>query len=316
MSQIRAVVVDPSVPGRVAIKSVPAPTPRDSEALVRVEAFSLNLGEVRRTQKADAGWQPGWDIAGVVEKAAADGSGPGAGTRVVALMVDHGWAELAAVPTSMLAPLPHDVDFERASTLPVAGLTALLALEKPGPLLGKNVLVTGASGGVGHFACQIGKHAGARVVGLVRHPDRVAFVEAAGAYDVVVSEDPKAAVDKHGLFDLVLETVGGPTFGSSLHALAPDGACVIFGTSAGYEVQFDAADFFLLGGATMYGFILNYELRTNPLPKNMARLLSMVQAGVVKPHIEHISPWTDIAKVTADLLERKVPGKAVLRIDR
>src|SRR3569833_1047219 len=100
MSQIRAVVVDPSVPGRVAIKSVPAPTPRDSEALVRVEAFSLTLGEVRRTQKADAGWQPGWDIAGVGEKAAADGSGPGAGTRVVALMVDHGWAELAAVPTS------------------------------------------------------------------------------------------------------------------------------------------------------------------------------------------------------------------------
>jgi len=315
MSEMQAVVVDPNVPGRLAIKSVPPPTPKHFEALVRVHAFSLNLGEVRRSQKAEAGWQPGWDIAGVVEKAAEDGTGPKAGTRVVALMVDRGWAELAAVPTEMMAPIPDDIDFERASTLPVAGLTALLALEKPGPILGRNVLVTGASGAVGHFACQIGRHAGAQVVGLVRHQDRVPFVESAGAYDVIVTEDAKDAVDKHGLFDLVLESVGGPGFGSSIHALAPDGTCVIFGTSAGYDVQFDAADFFLLGGASLYGFILNYELKTNPLPRNMARLLSMVQAGVVKPHIEHVAPWAEIAKVVEEMLERKVPGKAVLRVN-
>jgi NADPH2:quinone reductase len=316
MSETRSVVVDPQAPGRLAVKFVPAPIPSPSEAVVRVNAFSLNLGEVRRSQKADAGWRPGWDIAGVVEKAAADGSGPPAGARVVALSVDKGWSELAALPTNMIAPLPDDIDFARASTLPVAGLTALLALEKGGPLLGRKVLVTGASGGVGHFACQIGRHAGARTVGLVRHADRVPFVQSAGAADVIISEDAKVAVDKHGLFDHVLESVGGPTFGSSIQALAPDGMCVIFGTSAGYDVQFDAADFFLLGGASIYGFILNYELRTNPLPKNMARLLSMMQAGTLKPHIEKEASWTDIGEIATELLERKVPGKAVLHIDR
>jgi NADPH:quinone reductase-like Zn-dependent oxidoreductase len=76
MEQIRAVVVDPSVTGRLVIRPVTAPSPLSSETLVRVAAVSLNLGEVRRSMIAEAGWRPGWDLAGTVEKAAADGSGP------------------------------------------------------------------------------------------------------------------------------------------------------------------------------------------------------------------------------------------------
>jgi len=76
MEQIRAVVVDPSVTSRLVIRPVPAPSPLPSEALVRVAAVSLNLGEVRRSMSAEAGWRPGWDLAGTVGKAAADGSGP------------------------------------------------------------------------------------------------------------------------------------------------------------------------------------------------------------------------------------------------
>lgn len=313
MSEIRAVVVDPEASGRLSIKSVPAPTPKHSEALVRVAAFSLNLGEVRRTRSADAGWQPGWDIAGTVEQPAVDGSGPPAGTRVVALMPHAGWAEMAAVATNALAPLPDGVDFESASTLPVAALTALYALEKYGSIVERKVLVTGASGGVGHFACQIARHAGARVVGLVRHEDRVELVRSAGAHEVVVSDDASAAAS-FGPHDIVLESVGGPTFGSSVRALAPSGVCVVYGTSGGYDVQFDAADFFLLGGASLYGFILVHELKRDPASNGLARLIKLMQASVIKPHIEHIAPWTDIATVASDLLERRVPGKAVLRV--
>ena len=104
---IRAVVVDPAVEGRLAIREFPAPSPTPNDALIRVKAISLNLGETRNAlTEARAGWRPGWDFAGVVEKAAADGSGPKAGARVVGMMFQGSWAELIAVPESFLAELP------------------------------------------------------------------------------------------------------------------------------------------------------------------------------------------------------------------
>ncbi len=142
---IRAVVVDPAVEGRLVIKEVPAPSATQSDALVRVKAISLNLGETRNAlTEAPAGWRPGWDFAGVVEKAAADGSGPKAGARVVGMVFQGSWAELLAVPESFLAELPDSVSFEQAATLPVAGLTALYGLERNGSILERKVLITGA----------------------------------------------------------------------------------------------------------------------------------------------------------------------------
>src|SRR5207302_4408646 len=81
-----AVVVDPEAPGRLVIRPVPEPTADRGEALVRVHAISLNRGEVRRSGMAAAGWRPGWDLAGVIERAASDGSGPAVGTRVVGFL--------------------------------------------------------------------------------------------------------------------------------------------------------------------------------------------------------------------------------------
>ncbi len=73
MSDTRAVVVDPDVPGRLVIRPIAAPVPDRDEAIVRVRAISLNRGEVRRSGMAVAGWRPGWDLAGELERAAADG---------------------------------------------------------------------------------------------------------------------------------------------------------------------------------------------------------------------------------------------------
>src|SRR3989442_6781589 len=144
-----AVVVDPDAPGRLVIRSVPEPTPDRGEAIVRVRAISLNRGEVRRAGMAAAGWRPGWDLAGVVERAAADGSGPSVGARVVGFLPEGAWAQRVAVPKSALAELPDKVTFAQAATFPVAGLTALHALSKGGLALGRRVLVTGATGGGG-----------------------------------------------------------------------------------------------------------------------------------------------------------------------
>ena len=163
-----AVVNTPGGPEPVAIREVAEPEPMPNEAVVAVHAFSLNRGELRLFQVRPAGWRPGQDIAGVVIRAAADGSSPPAGTRIVALCAWEGWAERAAVPAQRIAAIADDVPFGAAAALPVAGLTALRSLRHGVPLLGKRVLITGAAGGVGNLAVQLAARSGARVTAIGR----------------------------------------------------------------------------------------------------------------------------------------------------
>src|SRR5439155_20350303 len=166
-----AVVNTPSGPEPVAIREVEEPACKANEARLAVHAFSLNRGELRLCQVRPDGWRPGQDIAGIVVRGAADGSGPPQGARVVALTDWEGWAERAAVPTHRIAPLADTVGFAAAAALPVAGLTALRSLRHGAPLLGKRVLVTGAAGGVGNLAVQLAAHSGAKVTAIVGNAD-------------------------------------------------------------------------------------------------------------------------------------------------
>jgi NADPH2:quinone reductase len=307
----RAIVVDPEAPGRLVIRSIADPVTDRGDALVRVRAISLNRGEVRRAGMAPAGWRPGWDLAGVVERPAADGSGPRAGARVVGFLPEGAWADRVAVPTHALAELPDKVTFSQAATFPVAGLTALHALGKGGLLLGRRVLVTGATGGVGDFAVQLARLAGAHVTASARRADQAAALRQLGAHDVVVGEEIPATPK----YDLIIESVGGRTLGTALAALERGGVCVTLGVSAAAEVTFDARAFFATGRTTLYGFYLFTELGAEPASVGLRRLAELVDAGQLAPHISLERPWAEIGQVSQDLMARRFSGKAVLTLE-
>jgi NADPH2:quinone reductase len=311
VSTNRAVVVDPDVGDRLVIHPVAEPIPDRGEAVVRVRAISLNRGEERRSGMAPAGWRPGWDLAGVVERPAAAGSGPQAGARVVGLLVEGAWAERVAVPTHALAELPDSVTFAQAATFPVAGLTALHALAKGGPLLGRRVLITGATGGVGDFAVQLARLAGAEVTACARRADQNAVLRRLGAHEVIVGDE----IPPEPKYDLIVESVGGRTLGTALAALQRAGVCVTLGVSAAAEVTFDARQFFVAGRATLYGLYLFTELGSEPAAVGLRRLADLVATGKLTPHVSVERPWKDIGQVAHDLMARRFPGKAVLTLD-
>src|SRR5262249_21858796 len=151
---MRALISTPDGPSPAEIRDIDEPSPASGELVLGLRFASLNRGELHLLE-ARPGWRPGQDVAGVVVQAASDGSGPREGARAVALVDQAGWAERVAAPTSRVAPLPDGVGFGAAATLGVAGLTALRALRLGGNLLGRDVLVTGASGGVGRVAVQV-----------------------------------------------------------------------------------------------------------------------------------------------------------------
>jgi NADPH:quinone reductase len=209
---MKAIIVDA---GQFTLQEVFDPIPAPHQAIVRVADISLNRGEIRYAQSANPVIRPGWDFAGIVEQAAADGTGVPIGTRVVGLLNSGAWAERVAVSTDAIAMLPETVSFAQAATLPVAGLTAYHALWQGGLLLDRPVLITGASGAVGHFACQLAALSGAKVIGVMRNPSQAKHLQDSGLDDLAIVTDIAHAAEL-GRYHLILESVGGTSLATAM----------------------------------------------------------------------------------------------------
>ncbi len=303
---MRALVADDSAPGRIAIRDVPEPVAMPGEVVVEVRAFSINRGELRMLRTAADGWRPGWDFAGTLRSDVEEG--PRSGARVVGIRRGETWAERVAVSHEWIAELPDGVSFAQAAALPTAGLAALRMLRLGPAILGRRVLVTGASGGVGRFAIQLARLGGADVTALVSSDSaRAAGLRELGANDVVSDIG-----QLRGRFDLILESVGGDTLARLVTMLDPQGTLVMFGNSSDEPTTFNVRDIYNNALVRLQGFELFFG--DEPFGRDLAYLATLVGQGQLDPQLAAELPWERLDEAAELVRSRGVAGKVALTL--
>ena len=305
---MRALLIDHNAHNHLRLGEAPEPVPGAAEVVIRVVGTSLNRGEVAfRAPAADEGTVLGWDASGIVVKRAVDGSGPAAGTAI--LTVDGGgggWAELRAVDTASLAVVPDGSDLAAFAALPVAGLSALRAVRSLGTVEGRRILITGASGGVGRYAVQLGARAGAEVIAvasLQNHQELIAL-GASGA----VTRPSEVDGPVFGVIDMV----GGDFLPESYRVLQDHGGTLLsVGHAAATPEVFQVGDM-QAKSRIIRGFSLFAD--STGVAEDLAQLVAMMFDGSLDPQIAWRGPWTEHGEAVRLLLDRRLHGKAILEI--
>jgi len=313
---MRAVVIE-EFGGRDKLTrtDLPRPRPAAGEVLLRVVAAGVNPVDCYIREGRLAGLYPhafplipGVDVAGVIEEFGDDTARFRRGDRVWAFVrkpVLQGgcYAEYVSVPEDQLAVMPSKLLFEEAGGIPHAALTAYQSLHGTGELgVGTTVLVQGAAGGVGHFAVQLARHAGARVFGTAgtTNQEFVLGLGAAAAIDYT-KEDVPAALKRHcpeGV-DLLLDLVGGATLAASYDLVRPGGRLISI------VEEPDARR------AAQGKFQAAYRA-VEPDGEQLGLLALVVDRLQLKPHVQKIYRLDEAAEAQRVLEEGHVRGKLVL----
>lgn len=299
-------VTDPSAEGGLVRRELTDPEIDRHDTMIAVRAYSVNRGELSLLAARRTGWRPGQDVSGVVISQAADGTGPEPGTRVAGHADGGSWSEQVGVPSHRVAPIPDGTSFEDAAGLPAAGLTALRALQSGGPLLGKRLLITGASGGVGHLAVQLGALSGAAVTALVSGPNRS---EPLAGFDTEIV----TSLGGTGPFDLVLDGVGGQVLIDAIHHLAPGGTVAAFGNASAQASSFTFSDFPWGQVGGLIGFYL-WATPESTFGEDLRFLAELVGEGRLQVRSSVRRDWSETSQAVAMLRGRQATGKVILTI--
>ena len=299
---MRAVQIDRfGGPEVLEVRQVPDLAPAAGELLVRVIASDINPVDVKtRGHVYKTGMPPlpmtlGWDLAGVVT----DGGGTTlrAGQRVIAMSPQLAtgagtWADLVALPASLVAPAPATVTLGEAATVPLAGLTAWQALDWLGPGNGERLLVTGGTGAVGGFAVQLARHRGITVDALV-HPGAAAQTAVRlGASQALTSP---AQVSARG-YDAVLDTVGADV----AHGARDGGHYASVATEDGPLPNLAHRGI----SATM--------IQVHPDGAVLAELARLVDAGALRLRVDSAFPLSGVRIAHERAMKGGLNGKVVL----
>jgi len=321
-------------PEVLRLVELPDPRPGPGEAVVRVRAIGLNFADcaARHGVYPNVPQPPvvvGMEVAGEVAELGDGVAGPPVGTRVAAVPIFGGHAELVKVRTNYLRPLPPGMGFAEGASLAVTGLTADHALFTVGRIrAGERVVITAAAGGVGTTAVQLAAHAGARILAVASTPAKRALAGRLGAQETCAYEEYRDAV-RSGI-DVVLDSVGGALFRPGWRALGPDGRYVLYGFAAGVGARriryLKAAIEFLRMGLILPGLLVSpcrtlagFNLSLVPhlaaeLQSRFARLEGLIAEGVLRPVVGAVFPFDRLPEAHALLQGRGSTGKVVVEL--
>lgn len=315
-----------AAPGRAPeLCDIAVPEPGPGQVRVRIAACGLNAAdnlviEGRYQERPTPPYTVGMELAGTVEALGEGVSQPAIGTRVAVFGTDGGLAEAGVFPASRCLPIPDDMSFEQGAAFQVAYASSHMALaRRAGLRAGETLLVTGAGGGVGLTAVEVGKLMGARVIAAARGQDRLSMTRRLGA-DLVIDLDSATLREQLravGGVDVAFEMVGGEVFSNVLSAMKPEGRLLVIGFAGGTIPQVPA-NLLLVKNVSAIGFYLGGYRAFNPaaLRDSLDTLLAWFNEGRIAPQISRIIPLSRVDEAFAALKSRSAIGKIVVRCDQ
>ena len=304
-----------------ALRDVLLPPPAAGEVRLRVAACGLNFADLlmiegRYQEKPTPPFTLGMELAGMVEAVGPDVADLAPGDRVAAFSGQGGLAEAANVPALRCLKLPDSMDFVTAAGFQIAYGTSHLALDHKARLQpGETLFVTGAAGGVGLTAVEIGKRMGARVIASARGADKLEAARLAGADHLIDSDTPdlRGQLKALGGVDVVYDSVGGSAFMEALRATRPEGRLLAIGFAGG-EVPQVPANLLLVKNLSVMGLYWGGYLTFRPdvLTASLRRLMGWIAEGSLKPHVSQTFPLERVAEAMETLRARRSTGKVVV----